>query len=44
MQLTKAWRELAAEGQALQAGGTALSMEEIMGRLVDSARFDLQAR
>lgn len=39
-QLTKAWREMAAEGQL--GLGTALSMEEIMQRLVDQAQFDLQ--
>ncbi|PRW05825.1 E3 ubiquitin- ligase SHPRH [Chlorella sorokiniana] len=39
-QLTRAWREMAAEGQL--GMGTTLSMEEIMQRLVDQAQFDLQ--
>lgn len=41
-QLTRAWREMAAEGQL--GMGTTLSMEEIMQRLVDQAQFDLQVR
>ena len=43
LQLTKRWRRMNAEGQ-VEAGGVALSMEEIMLRLVDAARFDLQVR
>lgn len=39
-QLTKSWKEMTAEGQL--GVGAALSMEEIMQRLVDQAQFELQ--